>query len=51
MAHVDGVSETIREPWGVVMEMPVTQFFNLMAYRKDKADKERRDIEQWRRTH
>lgn len=29
--------------------MPVLEFLNIIAYRKDKADEERRQIERWKK--
>lgn len=31
--------------------MPVMEFLNILSYRKDKAAKEQKDIEDWKRRH
>ena len=31
--------------------MTAMEFLNILAYRKDKEEKEQRDIERWKRTH
>lgn len=33
------------------MRWTAIEFLNILSYRKDKADKEQSDIEQWQRTH
>jgi len=45
------VSETYRCDWDRVYEMTALQFLNILAYRKDKAEHEKREMERWRRTH
>ena len=49
ISHVDGVSETMRVSWDDVFRMPAIEFLNVVCYRKDKADEERRRIEQWKK--
>lgn len=51
MSAVDAVSETCRCPWNDVWEMPVMEFLNILCYRKDKIEREKREIEQYKRTH
>lgn len=46
---MDAVSETCRCEWDKVWEMPVLQFLNILSYRKEKIDKERKEIEDWKR--
>lgn len=48
---VDRVSETTREPWSVVYDMNPYTFFNLLSYRKDKEVEEKRQMDEWKRTH
>jgi len=31
--------------------MTALEFLNILSYRKDKAEKERADIEKWKRSH
>lgn len=45
------MSETLRCPWDDVWRLPAIEFLNLLAYRKDKGEKEKADIEQWKKTH
>ena len=49
VAHVDGVSETMRQSWNDTFRMPALEFLNVIAYRKDKAEEERRQIERWKK--
>lgn len=51
IASVDAVSETVREGWDQVFRRPVLEFLNILAYRKDKREEEKRAIEEWKRTH
>lgn len=48
---VDKVSETTREPWSVVYDMNPYTFFNILCYRKDKDAEEKRQLEEFKRTH
>ena len=48
---VDAVSETCRCSFNEVWEMPVIEFLNYLCYRKDKMEREKRQMEKWRRTH
>ena len=49
IANVDAVSETCRCSWDEVWVMTAIEFLNILAYRKDKAEKEKADIERWKR--
>ena len=49
IANVDNVSETCRCSWDAVWEMTALEFLNILAYRKDKTEKEKADIERWKR--
>lgn len=33
------------------MRWPAIEFLNILSYRKDKAERERKEIEDWKRTH
>ena len=48
---VDAVSETCRCSWDEVWHMSVIEFLNLLCYRKDKLEREKRQMEKWRKTH
>lgn len=48
---VDTVSSTIREPWGVVFNMGVKEFFNILCYNKDKADYDKKRIDEYKKRH
>lgn len=43
------MSETMRCEWDKVWKMSAIEFLNVIAYRKDKADEERRQIEKWKK--
>ena len=51
IACVDTVSETCRCSWSKVWEMNVIEFLNMICYTSDKAEKRKRDIEDWKRRH
>ena len=48
---VDAVSDTCRCSWDAVWEMGIIEFFNILCYRKDKQEQEKRSLEKWRKTH
>lgn len=43
------MSETMRVSWDHVWRMPVIEFLNVIAYRRDKAEDEKIRIKQWQR--
>ena len=45
------VSETCREGWSTVYSMNPYEFFNILAYRIDKNNEEKRQIDAWKRLH
>lgn len=45
------VSETCRCSWDDVWQMSAIEFLNILAYKKDKTEKEKEEIEKWRRSH
>ena len=51
IANVDAASETYRCSWDDVMRWTAIEFLNILSYRKDKIAKEKKDIEDWKRTH
>ena len=51
IANVDAASETFRCSWDEVMRWTAIEFLNILSYRKDKIAKEKKDIEDWKRTH
>ena len=48
IAAVDSVSETIREPWGVVFKMNIVEFLNIMSYIKDKGIEKKRQMQEYK---
>jgi len=48
---VDRVSELTRKTWDEVFEMNVYEFFNIIAYAKDKAVAEKESIKAWEKKH
>lgn len=48
---VDAVSETCRCPWSEVWGMGAVEFLNLLCYRRDRAERDRRALEEWKRRH
>lgn len=49
IAIVDRVSETVRDSWEKVMQMNVYEFFNILCYAIDKANEEKRQLDNWRK--
>ena len=47
--NVNLVSETCRCSWDDVWMMSAIEFLNILAYRKDKAEHEKEQIEKWKR--
>lgn len=45
------MSETLRCPWDSVWKMAAIEFLNILSYRRDKAEREKADIEKWKLTH
>ena len=45
------MSETLRCPWDDVWAMPVTEFFNVLAYRRDRDAREAEAIRNFQKTH
>lgn len=45
------MSETMRQSWNDTFRMTALEFLNVIAYRKDKAEEERRQIERWKKQH
>lgn len=43
------MSETMRQSWDSVFRMPALEFLNVVAYRRDKAEEEKRQIEKWKK--
>jgi hypothetical protein len=46
---VDAVSETCRCSWDDVFRMTAIEFLNILSYRKDKMEKEKAELEEWKR--
>lgn len=51
VANLDAASETLRCPWEDVLRGSAFEFLNILCYRRDKAEKDRKEIEDWRRRH
>ncbi len=45
------MSETMRQSWDTTFRMPVLEFLNVVSYRRDKAEEEKRQIEKWKKQH
>lgn len=48
---MDNVSETCRCSWDDVWQMTAMEFLNIIAYRKDKNEEVKAQIERWKNTH
>lgn len=51
VANIDAVAELTHESWSAVWQMNIVEFFNLISYRRDKLQRQKENIEQWKRTH
>lgn len=51
VAMIDRVSEVQRISWKEVMTMNVYEFLNTLCYARDKAEDEKRRLENWQRRH
>ena len=51
IANVDAASETCRCSWDELMRWPAVEFLNILAYRKDKNEEEKRKLDEWKRRH
>ena len=51
IANVDLVSETCRCSWDDAFRMTAIEFFNIVSYAHDKAEKQKEEIRKWQRTH
>lgn len=51
VAMVDRVSETVRDSWEKVFTMNVYEFFNIVCYRIDKDNEDKRNMELWKKKH
>ena len=46
---IDRVSEVQRISWSEVQKMNVYEFLNTLCYSRDKAEDDKRRMEQWKR--
>ena len=51
IANVDEVSETCRCSWDDVWKMDAVEFLSIICYKRDKAAKDKEELEKWKRTH
>lgn len=51
ISNVDMVSDACRCSWDEVWQMTALEFLNIIAYCKDKAEREKAEIDKWKRTH
>lgn len=48
---MDSIADTTHETWDNVWQMNIVEFLNILCYIKDKNEKRKREVEQWRKTH
>ena len=48
---VDQVGQLTRDKWDDVFRKNIYEFFNLVSYIRHKNNKEKQQLEQWKRTH
>jgi hypothetical protein len=51
LSLVDQVSETERISWNEAFSLNIFEFFNILSYSRWKANKQKEQIEKWKRTH
>lgn len=51
VAMIDRVSEAMKINWHEVMDLNVYEYLNVLSYLRDKAEDEKRRLEQFRRKH
>lgn len=49
LALIDNVSNLTRDKWDDVFQKNIYEFFNLLAYLKDKNKREKKQIERWKK--
>ena len=48
LSLVDCVSETTREPWSVVWDMNVYEFFNILGFAYTRAEIRKKEMAKWK---
>lgn len=51
ISNVQSVADTMHKSWDDVFAMNVVEFLNVICFIKDKAEKDKADLEKWRRSH
>jgi hypothetical protein len=49
IANIDDASATCRISWDEMFRKPAIEFLNILAYRKDRAERDKADLEQWKK--
>ena len=49
--HIDQVAEVRRQSWDEIFSLNVVEFLNMLCYIRDKRNWEKKQREEWRRTH
>lgn len=48
---VDNVGQLTRDKWDDIFEKNIYEFFNLLSYLKYKNNRQKEQIEKWKRSH
>ena len=51
LSIVDEVAETTRDSWSKVFDYEIAYFFNVVVFARWKAEREKKQAEEWRRKH
>lgn len=51
LSLIDEVAETTRTEWEKVFRYEITYFFNIITYARWKAEREKKQAEEWKRKH
>ena len=49
--NVRVVADTTRSPWDAVWRMTAMEFFGILSYARDREERDRKAIEDWKRRH
>lgn len=48
LSLIDTVSETTHEPWSVVWDMGIYEFFNILGFAYERAERRKKEMRKWK---
>lgn len=51
ISNIQSVADTMHKSWDDVFAMNIVEFLNVICYIKDKAERDKAEIEKWRKNH